>query len=389
MSHSIFGTRFVGMREPAWHELGTVLDEQVTAREALTVAGIDYDYLSVPVGYTLPDGTFVEDPTRVAVLRAPTHDDPTYRSLGFASDKYAYLQNAELADGLDALAAKTGWAFETAGALDSGGRVFMTLKAGTRSVLGDEYQQYFVVSDGKVAGRALQISLAPVRVVCQNTLMMADAQATEMIRLPHNRDVASDYAFWTNLTAGLEKAREASFLRLEQMAASRITDDQARSIIAAAYPLPNKNARARQHEAVSLADDLDPETREAALSALSSGVDSYEARLARQTAHRDAAFDLYVRFNDGAEQASSAGTMPTAVRSRVAGTAYAALQAVTELADWSGTGSQVVAAHSALFGSRSRVKVRAWRAASALTPFTSPSESPVALESEDLLASVA
>lgn len=384
MSHSIFGTRFVGARTPAWHLLGTVVpaDQQITASEALVLGDITFDYVSVPVSYDLPTGDHVVDPSRVAVLREPTYDDPVYRPLGIASDKYAYLQNHELAAGLDALAAKTGWTFETVGALDLGARVFMTLKVGTRSVLGDEYEQYFIVSDGKVSGRALQISLAPVRVVCQNTLTFADSAATQMVKLPHTRDVAADYAFWTDLTAGLEKSRQASFLTLEHLADRSVTNEEARQIIAAAYPTPRKNARARQHEAVAAASDMDPDVRQAALDALADGLGSFEARLARQRACQDAAYELYVRFNDGDEQG---GQMAPKTRARVAGTAYAALQAVTELADWSGSGSPVVAAQSALFGSRSRVKARAWRAASALLATPTSLEIGLPQESEDLM----
>lgn len=363
--HNIFGTRFVGMRSPAWHALGTVLpdDQQVTAREALSIGGIDFLYHSVPVGYRTPDGEFVEDPARTAILREPTPDDPTWRPLGFASSDYTFLQNADLADGLDALATKTGWTFETVGALGSGERVFLTLKASPRSVFGDEYKQYFIVTDGKVAGKALQIFLAPVRVVCQNTVMAAESRATSMVKLAHVPSIADDYSFWTNLHAGLEKSREQVFLVLEHLASRPTTADEARRIIAAAYPDPSRNARAHQHDAIAADDSLDPDVKAAALDALSSGVESYESRLERQKNYRAAAYDLYVAFSDGHEQN---GSMNPKTRARVAGTAYAALQAVTELADWSGSGAGPVAAASALFGSRSRVKTRAWRAATAL-----------------------
>ena len=42
MPASIFGERFAGRREPAWHKIGQVFgaDEQLTATEAMQRAGV-------------------------------------------------------------------------------------------------------------------------------------------------------------------------------------------------------------------------------------------------------------------------------------------------------------------------------------------------------------
>lgn len=361
--HDLFGARFVGMRTPAWHNLGTVLHEQVTAQEALAIGGIDYQYLRTPIGYTLPDGTFVQDDNRQAILRTPTVDDPAYRNLGISSSAYTFLQNDELAAGLDAMASKMGWAFETVGALNDGREIFFTLDAGSRSVKGDEFKQYFLVSDGKVSGKALRINIVPHRVVCRNTLISAIDAATLDVKIAHNAAVASDYTFWLDLTGSLEQARLKTFETLDAMATPKITDEQARVIINAAYPLPSKNQRARQAEEIALLD-IEQAAKDQALDRLSRGTQSYEYWLNHALRHQEAAVELYQRFNDGAEQG---GRLPAKTLKQVAATPYAALQAVTELADWSGRATDEAAARDALFGSRAKVKARGWLAASQLT----------------------
>ena len=39
MAHNLFGERFVSVRVPAWHKLGRVLEEPVSATQAWNLAG--------------------------------------------------------------------------------------------------------------------------------------------------------------------------------------------------------------------------------------------------------------------------------------------------------------------------------------------------------------
>ena len=351
MAASLFGERFVGMRTPAWHNLGTVLEDQVTAEEALRIGGITYQYVSAPMGYTLPDGTFVESSDRVMVLRTPTEDDPVFAPLGIVSDGYSYLQNDELARQLDFVAQTTGWQFETVGALGNGGTVFLTLKAGSRAVFGDEFEQYFIVSDGKATGRALQISVAPVRVVCMNTLLASDSAASVQVKIAHDSEVGANYDFWLKAISALEKNRDRVFEQLEAMAKRKITTEEALTIFAAAYPYPRKNDRARMAETLDASADPD------LIASLQPGIDAWQKEVDWSDRFRNGALELYNRFNEGDEQG---GKLPKVTLKKVQGSAYAALQAVTELADWGGKGTDF---SSTLFGYKAQVKRRAYAAA--------------------------
>ncbi|MBS0338552.1 MAG: DUF932 domain-containing protein [Proteobacteria bacterium] len=356
MAHEIFGERFIGVRQPAWHQLGTVLPAGtgITASEALERAGITWQYVTTPVGYTTPDGAFVEAEDRVAVLREPTADDPQWRRLGIVGSGYTFLQNAELAAGVDTVMAATGWELETAGALAEGASVFMSLAAGGMSVKGDELQSYFLVSDGKAIGRALSVSFTPVRVVCQNTLLMADAATVNGAKVAHSAKVAEDYAMWLELVPMMAAQQAAAGEALDRMASVKITQPQAAAVFAAAFPEPAKSHRAK---AADIVENVEAYAR------LESGARSWEKALESVMASRAAAMELYERFNAGAEQG---GQMAAKTLEAVRETPYAALQATTELLDWRPARKEEAAAQSAVFGSRASAKRRAWSAAMAL-----------------------
>lgn len=359
--HNLFGERYIGMRIPAWHHLGITKsdDEQIDAVEAFRLAGLNYRFHKLPIGVTLPNGTFYQTSDDFAVYREPTPDDDQWRSLGIVAKSYEFLQNEDLAAGIDAISKKTGWQFETAGALGKGETIFVCLKTGKHSIKGDEMDSYFLVSDGKAANRALKIAVTPVRVVCQNTLIMADSSEDLSITVPHTAGVESQYQFWLDMIASLEQSQESAFEDLRRMAEARISDEIAKGIFMDAFPEPTKNHRVRMSEKLPEKRGITPELLERANAELSKDTQAYEYNLRQSQKWNEASFDLYRRFNDGAEQG---GSMSPAALKNLAGTAYAALQAVTELCDWGGTNRDSVAS-ATLFGARAAQKTRAWSSA--------------------------
>jgi phage/plasmid-like protein (TIGR03299 family) len=353
----LFGERFIGMRTPAWHALGITLpaDQQVTAVEAFQMAKLNFKYAVLPIGVTLPDGTFTSIGTDKAIYREPTFDSPEWKSLGIVSKDFSVLQNDDLARGIDAIAEKTGWKFETAGALGSGETIFVCLKTGTHSISGDEVDSYFLVSDGKAGNRSLKISVTPVRVVCQNTLIMSDTSSNLSITVPHSNGVELEYRFWLNMISQLEHSQEVVFADLRRLADRRITDDIAKRIFLDAFPEPVQNQRVKLAKSIGTMS-IEDSVREEATGALSNAVMAYDYNLAQSIKWREGAYTLYQRFNEGDEQG---GQMSPAALKALQGTAYAALQAVTELCDFGGMNRES-ASSSSLFGARAAQKTRAW-----------------------------
>ena len=372
MAHEIFGSRFVGYREAAWHKLGTVIPEGqiISVADALRTGGIDFTYQDVPVGYTTPAGEFVQSSTRKIILRSPTSDDPIWRDVGVVSDEYGYLQNQELAAGLDAIAQATGWTFETVGALEQGRTVFLTLRVGSQSVFGDDHDIFLVVSDGKGTGRALTITVTRVRVVCKNTLIYSDGNAIANVRIAHDQAVRGEYDFWLNLIEQIEMQNRAAGDQLVAMASVKVSDKRAQQIIDAAFPLPGKTKRAEEGDALLSLPNLTDVQRLAIEARSLRGEDRKDEARRIAINKRLAAWTLYERFNAGQEQGSNGdqggAVVPAAVLATLRETPYAALQAVVEVVDWAGIAKAETAAQSAIFGVGADAKKRAWKEALAV-----------------------
>lgn len=357
--HDLCGERYIGIRIPAWHQLGITSDEDLLAVEAFKMAGLDYKFHALPIGVTLPSGEFIQTEGDMKVFREPLHDDPQWRDLGTVSKGYRFLQNLELAAGLDAITNKTGWKFETAGALGRGETVFACLRTGKHSVHGDEMDSFLLVTDGKAANRALRIIDTTVRVVCRNTLMRAESNNSMNITVPHAAGVETEFKFWLDLISSLIKSQEDTLSELRQMGEKKITKSDAEGIFLDAFPEPKKNQKVLLAESVPGMKNVADDVKEDAKNKLSKDVVSYEYNMRQSLKWRSASMELYEKFNNGAE---FGGQMSPAALVKLRETPYAALQAVTEICDFGGTNRDTVAS-AALFGGRAQQKARAWASA--------------------------
>ena len=344
MSANIFGNRFLGIREPAWHELGTVLTEPCSAEDGLKLINADFVVQKQPLMVTVQ--TLFGEQTvpyegKYAIIREPLVDDPEYRIFGTCGASYEIIQRRDFAKALDKLTAK--WPLETIGILGKGESVFFTLDAGSIEIKGEEVHQYFLVSD-KVDGKtSTKIIFTPVRVVCQNTLTSGLRQATMTAILEHRMGVNQDFNFRIDLINKMAEAQRHTIEVFEKMANTKLDHDQVAKVFEAAYPYPIMPKKMDLLESIDEDDELLNPLREQGLRAK----DSYDYYRQRADGFRDAADELFGRLNDG--------------NSQLANTAWYAWQAVTELADWR-NGSDSVP-ESALFGSRMKEKVRAFNTA--------------------------
>lgn len=182
-----FESGFMGGRRPAWHGLGTVLDEDVvTAERAIELAGLDWEVIPVPIeanitagGLVGPNypGTVADDQTvpissHRALLRSSDH-----AVLGVVGHAYTPVQNREAFAFMDALVDSGEAKYHTAGSLKGGKRVWLLARVGEGIRIGgldDELIDPFILLSNGHDGRAsLTVTPTPVRVVCQNTVRMA------------------------------------------------------------------------------------------------------------------------------------------------------------------------------------------------------------------------
>jgi phage/plasmid-like protein (TIGR03299 family) len=368
MTASIFGDRFAAFREPAWHGLGTVFQERMSATDAALLAKLDYQieqvgplYVPKPVwinGAMQLDKTALVKVEGKALFRQPVPDDDVLRYLGTVSDGYEILQNMDIAKVLDPITSE--FPVETAGALHAGETVFFALDAGTEQIISgdEEVRKYFVVTDRRDGGHALRCLFTAVRVVCQNTLSAAMSEASVNIAIHHRKGVKEELDFQIRTLGDMKRAMDKTMAIFRAMAERQAAVEEVEQILKAAYPEPTKPRKVAMREGLEL--DI------TALKAQADGGDrvaelflqstrQYELARDRQDQYRVGAMELFERMNDE--------------HPKVANTVWAAYNAVVETEDYRrGTTNQPGESvlESIVFGDRAKTKVKAYRASVAL-----------------------
>lgn len=151
-----------------WHGLGTRLAEPATAEEAIREASLDYqvelDRMTTSSGAPIP--------RRKAVVRRDTGD-----VLGVVGNAFVPVQNRECFSFLDQVVADGEVCYHTAGALGRGERIWLLAKLPNEIRIknsDDVTEKYLLLSNSHDGTSALRVFFTPIRVVCQNTLTLAE-----------------------------------------------------------------------------------------------------------------------------------------------------------------------------------------------------------------------
>lgn len=236
---------FASLRQPAWHGLGTILTDEVTTLEMLQAAHLDNwnvrcETISLPGRYH-----------REAFATVRTNPfDGEADVLGIVGERYKVLQNEDLFAFGDNILDGARW--ETAGSIKSGTVVFGSLALERETIIdkngvGDKVNSYLLVHTSHDGSLAIQASITPVRVVCQNTLNMAvgarGKSAKQSFRIRHTQTVDGK----------IQAAREALGLahiymdefdkQAQELFVAAVNDQKFFEIITAAYPKPEVDSK--------------------------------------------------------------------------------------------------------------------------------------------------
>lgn len=159
------------VREVPWHGLGTIVEEKLTAAEALKAAELDWEVAKVPV--------YVEDREAGGYREVPRHfvieRVKDQRAYGTVGSDYRPLQNTEAFSFFDNLVDSGEAKYETAGSLSNGKVVWIMAQMPEGIQIGgvDPVDVYLLLSNRHDGSGSITVAITPVRVVCQNTLNMA------------------------------------------------------------------------------------------------------------------------------------------------------------------------------------------------------------------------
>jgi len=269
MAHELESDKsFASYRQPAWHGLGTVFEEEVSTSKMLELANLQDWNVRLEEIYT--PANYSSDRKYNYVARTNPFNSTQTDILGVVGERYRILQNEELFDFGDALL-DGGGRWETAGSIKGGRQVFGSLALERETVLDpsgveDKINSYLLVNTSHDGSIAIQASVTPVRVVCANTLNLALGSG-----VGRNRTVKQSYKIRHTQTAQgkIQAAREALGLAnaymdefdlmAKAMIEQTITQDRFMDMVLTAYPRPEadkKGAVSKWDTKVQLIEDI-------------------------------------------------------------------------------------------------------------------------------------
>lgn len=314
---------FVAARESAWHQLGDFqADRLLTVSEALDRAHLaGWDVHGVPSGALLKPGLdgWVSVPKRHYPVRtSPFNGELEVLGNQTVGQGFAFFQNENLATFAEDIAGLFGdeQVVSAAGSLMRGTRAFITLALEGFTVLGeDAHEQWLTVMNGHDGRMNLIGFTGAVRVVCKNTADWALQATTNRVQVRHSGDMPAKATEAAKvLTVARDWAAEYGKLA-EELAAQKLTDLTFSKIVRAnfvAKPAADASSRTK--------------------------------------AARDRDFDT-IMYNFRESPTTEVGR----------GTKWAALNAITEWAEW-GRGGDLnteKAATANIFGNPAKVRAKA------------------------------
>jgi phage/plasmid-like protein (TIGR03299 family) len=244
-------TAFASLREPAWHGLGTVFEEEVSTAEMLKLAKLNkwnvrLEDVEIPTG-------FESDKSYSFVTRTNPFDTTKNDVLGVVGERYVPLQNEDLFDFADNLL-DNGGRWETAGSIKGGRVVFGALALERETVIdpngvGDKVNTYLLVNTSHDGSVAIQASITPVRVVCANTLNLAlgnrgrGGSVKQSFKIRHTQ-TASGKVQIAREALGLANAYIDEFsLMANKMIQTEVSKKKFDEIVSALYPQPKDDSK--------------------------------------------------------------------------------------------------------------------------------------------------
>ncbi|HWE93085.1 MAG TPA: DUF932 domain-containing protein [Tepidisphaeraceae bacterium] len=179
---------------PAWHGLGTVVDEAPNSAAAIKLAHLEWEVAQQPIYTDSAQQTLAGGPDKaqVAGWTANVRKD-TGEVLGVVTDRYRPVQNMEAFSFCDGLLADGIIKYESAGAMRGGKVIWLLARMPERTdevAEGDTLQCYILFTNTHDGSRAALVLPTSVRVVCMNTLRLALGKGRKnALRIRHTGEI--------------------------------------------------------------------------------------------------------------------------------------------------------------------------------------------------------
>lgn len=234
-------------RVKPWHGIGTVVEECPNSKEALELAGLDWQVEQKDI--------YTNGETLVPGYKANVRNSDQ-RVLGVVSDRYQVVQNEEAFAFTDELLGG-GVRYETAGALQGGRRTFILARLPQRFIIaGDEITPYFVIMNSHDASCSIKAAMTPVRVVCQNTLNLAFRTAKRTWMTKHTSNIMERIDDARITLQFAEQYMKELGKGVDELARKRLTDKKVMEYMSEFFPVTPDMTAAQRKNNLSLLGDM-------------------------------------------------------------------------------------------------------------------------------------
>jgi phage/plasmid-like protein (TIGR03299 family) len=235
MAHNVQTMAYYG--NTPWHGLGKKIEERATSEEMIKDAGLDWVVEKRPArGATVyPNGK--SNRYEIVRVRRPEVDEEEVL-FGVVSERYEPLQNHEAFDFFDPIIAGNKACFETAGALGDGERIWALAKMpGVMEIVpGDECRKYLLLSNSHDGGGAVNIKFTSIRVVCQNTLMLALKNGQKAYVVRHTKRMSDRLQEVAGILTAATEVYERTAELFKRLAAIRLNSKLRDQYLEAVFP---------------------------------------------------------------------------------------------------------------------------------------------------------
>ena len=171
-----------------WHGLGTKVPADVTPRQMLEAAGLDWNVELYPA-YADVAGKKIYSGRSVLVRE---RDNKVLDTVG---DDWKPVQNDEAFNFFNDFVSAGDMEMHTAGSLRDGQIVWGLAKVKDSFELfgGDQVDSYLLFTNPHKYGQSIDVRFTPIRVVCNNTLTLSLSQkANQMVKVSHRQEFDGD-----------------------------------------------------------------------------------------------------------------------------------------------------------------------------------------------------
>jgi phage/plasmid-like protein (TIGR03299 family) len=217
--------------EEPWHGLGIRVEKGVRADAMIQAAGLDWEVVKRPARGSRPvrklrNGQDIYP--RYELVRMPRAQSKEEEIvLGVVRDRYEPFQNKEAFAFFDDIVDRKAAFFETAGALGEGERVWVMAKMpdAIQVVRGDACQKYLLLSNTHTGQGSVIVKFTAIRVVCQNTLMLAVQDGQPAFRVRHSKVMTERLQEVSELIAAAKAVYEEAARLFQKLAKTELKKD--------------------------------------------------------------------------------------------------------------------------------------------------------------------